>query len=111
MSDPVAAKAAARVRARAARKALLASERASASASICAHIIARAAFREADLVLTYVPVGSEVDVLVAAAHQAIAAVRDDMAELKFNTAIARLFELNNTSRRWSRKSGNSSPTC
>ncbi len=28
-------------------------------------------------------------------HRTIAAVRDDMAELKFNTAIARLFELNN----------------
>ena len=28
-------------------------------------------------------------------HRAIAAVRDDMAGLKFNTAIARLFELNN----------------
>ena len=28
-------------------------------------------------------------------HRTIAAVRDDMAELKFNTAIARLFEFNN----------------
>jgi leucyl-tRNA synthetase len=28
-------------------------------------------------------------------HRTIAAVRDDMGELKFNTAIARLFELNN----------------
>jgi leucyl-tRNA synthetase len=28
-------------------------------------------------------------------HRTIAAVRDDMANLKFNTAIARLFELNN----------------
>jgi leucyl-tRNA synthetase len=28
-------------------------------------------------------------------HRAIAAVRDDMSELKFNTAIARLIELNN----------------
>ena len=31
----------------------------------------------------------------ASLHRTIAAVRDDMAALSFNTAIARLFELNN----------------
>ncbi len=52
-----------RAEARARRKALLLEDRRVASASIRAHIIASATFRAADFVLTYVPVGSEVDVL------------------------------------------------
>jgi leucyl-tRNA synthetase len=38
------------------------------------------------------PVDDDTDRLL---HQTIAAVRDDMASLRFNTAVARLFELNN----------------
>ena len=64
MTDSAAAtKAVARTEARARRKALAPDVRHVASTMIRAHIIASAAFVAADLVLTYVPVGSEADVL------------------------------------------------
>ncbi len=64
MTDsPAATKAVARTEARTRRKALAPDVRRVASTMIRAHIVASAAFAAADLVLTYVPVGSEADVL------------------------------------------------
>ena len=64
MTDSAAAsKAAARTEARTRRKALAPDVRRVASTMIRAHIVASAVFTASDLVLTYVPVGSEADVL------------------------------------------------
>ena len=70
MTDPVdvtAAKAALRIEARARRKAMSHGARAVACESMCALIVASEAFADAEMVLAYVPVGSEADVLGVAA--------------------------------------------